>query len=425
MENNNNKSLTVIIYNNNLNSQQTKILFSAVIVYLETMKRLKPNVRGVLFIAFLHLAEIQKLIFKILKNKSGIYGFICRTSNKLYIGSSVQLSTRFSEHIKGIRSNLLLQNAIKKYTLEDFIFIVIEYCDSKELIYREQYYIDSLKPEYNIALIAGSSLGIRRSEETKALMSKVQKSIDRTGENNPRGMLGKFHSPDTLAKMSEAQRSINRAGENHPFFGKTHSPETIALISKANQGKTHTAESKAKIALSLGKKVYLYNKDNLSILIEEFVSRREAAKFFKCDKNTITNYIDTNKIYNDKWVISSTKLEQSSICNKVMNQINNNISLSNSCVSKKESHPLFNTGKEVYLYEIIENKLILKETFINLSRAQETLSISRTTLWHYLKNETVIYSNIKAPKRRGSGFIAGRIKNNSYTGMFRVSLQRL
>lgn len=105
--------------------------------------------------------------------------------------------------------------------------------------------------------------------------------------------------------------------------------------------------------------------------------------------------------------------------------MNNNISLFNSSVPKKELHPLYNTGKEVYLYEIIENKLILKETFLNLSRAKETLGISRTTLWDYLKNETVIYSNIKAPKRRGSGFIAGRIKNNSYTGMFRVSLQRL
>lgn len=43
---------------------------------------------------------------------------------------------------------------------------------------------------------------------------------------------------------------------------------------------------------------------------------------------------------------------------------------------KKESHPLYNTGKKVYLYEIIEDKLILKETFVNLSRAQEALGIS-------------------------------------------------
>src|SRR5574338_1034652 len=105
-----------------------------------------------------------------------------------------------------------------------------------------------------------------------------------------------------------------------------------------------------------------------------------------------------------------------------MNQMKNKENKLN--IPTKKFHPLYNTGKEVYLYEIIQNKLILKETFINLSRAQEALGVSRTTLWYYIKNETVIFSNIKAPKRKGSGFIAGRIKNNLFTGMFKISLQK-
>lgn len=36
---------------------------------------------------------------------------------------------------------------------------------------REQYYFDTLKPEYNILKVAGSSLGRKVSEETKALLS--------------------------------------------------------------------------------------------------------------------------------------------------------------------------------------------------------------------------------------------------------------
>jgi hypothetical protein len=39
------------------------------------------------------------------------------------------------------------------------------------------------------------------------------------GENSPH--FGKSHTPDTLAKMSEAQKSIDRTGKNNPMFGKT------------------------------------------------------------------------------------------------------------------------------------------------------------------------------------------------------------
>jgi hypothetical protein len=35
----------------------------------------------------------------------------------------------------------------------------LEYCDLENIIDREQYYIDLLKPEYNVLKDAGSSLG--------------------------------------------------------------------------------------------------------------------------------------------------------------------------------------------------------------------------------------------------------------------------
>jgi hypothetical protein len=54
------------------------------------------------------------------------------------------------------------------------------------------------------------------------------------------------------------------------------------------------------------------------------------------------------------------------------------------------------------LYEILENKLILKETFMNLSRCHEALGISRSTLWKHIKNDIFIYYSIKTPKNKGS-----------------------
>jgi len=50
----------------------------------------------------------------------------------------------------------------------------LEYCEPSNCIEREQYYIDLLKPEYNILKLAGSSLGHIYSEETKEKMRKLR-----------------------------------------------------------------------------------------------------------------------------------------------------------------------------------------------------------------------------------------------------------
>ena len=40
-----------------------------------------------------------------------------------------------------------------------FMLEILEYCDPDMVIEREQYYIDTLKPEYNILKTAGSLKG--------------------------------------------------------------------------------------------------------------------------------------------------------------------------------------------------------------------------------------------------------------------------
>jgi hypothetical protein len=81
-------------------------------LFYSAIKRLQPFSTIEIFIGFLHLTKIQQIIKKDLKGKSGIYGFLSKTTGKLYIGSSKTLSSRFSEHINGIKSNIKLQNAI-------------------------------------------------------------------------------------------------------------------------------------------------------------------------------------------------------------------------------------------------------------------------------------------------------------------------
>jgi hypothetical protein len=57
-----------------------------------------------------------------------------------------------------------------KYYYSNFSLEILEYCDLVDVIKREQYYMDLLKPAYNIELTAGSRLGSFHDEETKAKM---------------------------------------------------------------------------------------------------------------------------------------------------------------------------------------------------------------------------------------------------------------
>lgn len=63
---------------------------------------------------------------------------------------------------------MLIYKALLAYGFDGFTLEILEYCQPSDLIKREQYYIDLLKPEYNILKTAGSSSGVKRSEETKA-----------------------------------------------------------------------------------------------------------------------------------------------------------------------------------------------------------------------------------------------------------------
>lgn len=88
--------------------------------------------------------------------KSGIYMILNTKNNKKYIGSSRNLYARLHKHraqlSKNYHSNPHLQNAVNKYGLDSFKILLLEECCEKNLKIREQYYVNTLKPEYNIIL---------------------------------------------------------------------------------------------------------------------------------------------------------------------------------------------------------------------------------------------------------------------------------
>src|SRR5690348_108496 len=56
---------------------------------------------------------------------------------------------------------LVLHECISPEGYSSFSLSILKYCSKKDLIKREQYYIDTLNPDYNIFLTAGSSRGKR------------------------------------------------------------------------------------------------------------------------------------------------------------------------------------------------------------------------------------------------------------------------
>jgi group I intron endonuclease len=72
----------------------------------------------------------------------------------------------------GKHHSLPLQRAWNKYGDQAFEFrIIADDVEAEHLIEYEQFWIDQLKPEYNVSPTAGSTLGRRLSEEAKKHLS--------------------------------------------------------------------------------------------------------------------------------------------------------------------------------------------------------------------------------------------------------------
>jgi group I intron endonuclease len=145
---------------------------------------------------------------------SGIYEILNLKNGERYIGSAVDLRHRRSQHWgtlrKGIHRNSHLQRAWVRYGEETFEFRVVGTCPIEKLLVLEQYMLDHLNPHYNISPVAGSSLGIKRTDETRAKISAVRKGTTDSKETRRKKSmsmlgntrrLGKPHSEKTRQKL--------------------------------------------------------------------------------------------------------------------------------------------------------------------------------------------------------------------------------
>lgn len=153
---------------------------------------------------------------------SVIYAIRLVGTERLYIGSAVRFYYRVAGHRSKLRkqthANQKLQNAWNKYGEDALEFIVVQRVDDKhDLIFWEQFWIDKLKPSFNISPVAGSSLGRKMSPE----------AIEKTRQHNK----GRVISLEQRAASAERMR------------GRVVPPETGAKISTSNMGRRNSRES--------------------------------------------------------------------------------------------------------------------------------------------------------------------------------------
>lgn len=91
------------------------------------------------------------------RKKCGIYCIENKVNAKKYIGQSIDIASRWSQHKRDsvISRDTFLYQAMQKYGIENFKFYILEECNSQLLDEREKFWIDyydTFKHGYNMTL---------------------------------------------------------------------------------------------------------------------------------------------------------------------------------------------------------------------------------------------------------------------------------
>jgi len=159
---------------------------------------------------------------------SGIYTITNKTNGHRYVGSAVNLKRRLGDHYRKLRrdthENTHLQRAWNLHGNEAFLFEAIEYWELEFLVSMEQWWMNMLRPEYNICGVARSALGYKHTPEARAKISRAMKGRKLTPEHRAK-------IAAAVTKRFECQEERDK--HSMACNGRRFTPETRDKISKA------------------------------------------------------------------------------------------------------------------------------------------------------------------------------------------------
>lgn len=212
----------------------------------------------------------------------GIYMITNMINNKIYIGQSINIKRRKTEHFSK-RCNMIISKAIFKYGKENFDFQVLEECEESQLDKLEIEYIKKYKSNnkefgYNIDS-GGNGVG-KLSEETK---QKIKEST--TGDKNH--FYGKTHTGEVKNKIKEHHKN----NENYAFHGKKHTKERNQKLSIKNKENDWNNRGKGVLYYeSCGKLCSKFNTKTKNVTIKKYPNL--AKPLIICTRICMENEID-------------------------------------------------------------------------------------------------------------------------------------
>ena len=193
---------------------------------------------------------------------SGIYKIQSTIKpERIYVGSAVNLYNRWRCHKSLLNLNKhtckKLQNHFNKYGESDLEYSVIICCEKNDLIKHEQFFIDSLNPYFNIAKIAGSTMGLKWKLSPQRVAQLRQSASGRVVSEETRqkmsiakkGKPSHFKGKKTTEEAKEKQR-ISHKGCSGWNKGLKATPEACLHQSESHLGRKRppfTEETKQKM----------------------------------------------------------------------------------------------------------------------------------------------------------------------------------
>jgi group I intron endonuclease len=113
---------------------------------------------------------------------AGVYKITCTENGQYYFGSSVNIESRFKNHIAKLKSkkhrNHRLQRIVNKYGIDSLIFEIVQKCNSEDTLICEQYFLNNHSSDDNCINFCKDAKapmrGLKFSEEHKRKMSESQ-----------------------------------------------------------------------------------------------------------------------------------------------------------------------------------------------------------------------------------------------------------
>jgi len=190
------------------------------VIVLNFIKNKKLN--PVFIYEDLHLEETSKIIRKQTEGLSGVYLILNKLTLDYYIGSAStnKFAIRFRNHLINMTGSKIVKQAVIKYNLSNFSFLVLELfpeivnkINNKDLLKLEDFYLKCLLPNYNIVTEAGNTFGYKHTDATRL---KMKERIRQSASTRRRPI----YSEEALLNMKKKSKPLLVFNLDGTLFGR-------------------------------------------------------------------------------------------------------------------------------------------------------------------------------------------------------------